>query len=363
MDETLKVTRAVDGKRPDIATIAKQVEKIHKVSAIKIGTEAFVSKHIPTGIFSLDLALLGGIEESKVSMFYGWESSGKSTVALRLAASAQRKYPDKNVVFIDIEGTLSKSWAVCHGVNLERLYVVQPDTGEMAVDICCSALTAPDVSLIILDSIAALTPVKEIESSAEDAMMGVQARLVGGLMRRVTQSLSAERKHDHYPALLLINQFRHKMVMMGDPRVLPGGHSLRFLVSSRVEFTNKEHIGRDLRDIETVTHNDHSFKITKNKAGVSIRTGEFQMVRDPLNPLGQGFIDEGKTIVSYARKFGLFGGGGAAWRFTDLPETKFGRLDEAVEYLYTNRDFMENLKMRMIGQQRKDCGLPPDDWY
>lgn len=351
-----------DKERSTLADVMGQVSEMHGANVMRQATTLPTFKHIPTGIFTLDMALFGGVPESLITMFYGWESSGKSTTAMRVVGSAQRKYPDKQAVFIDVEGTFSAAWATRHGVDVNRLIIVQPETGEQAVDIADAVLRANDTSIVVLDSLPALVPIKELSNSAEDATVALQARLIGTFIRKANQALLDERKHGHWPTLLLINQFRNKITMMGDPRSLPGGNALRFFTSVRVELTSKEHMGRDEHDVETVEHNEHGFKIGKNKLGNGIRTGEFQMIRNPSHTLGAGFIDDGKTVLTYAKKFGLFTGGGSSWRLTGIDQ-KFGRIQDAVDWLYRNPEEFERLKFQLITLQRQHAGLRTEGWY
>lgn len=351
-----------DKSRSSLREVIAQVEETHGANVMRQATNLPTHKHIPTGIFTLDMALFGGFPESLISMVYGWESSGKTTVAMRVAARAQRKYEDMQAVFIDAEGTFDNAWAQRHGVDLDRLVVVQPETGEQAVDIADAVLRATDTSILVLDSLPALVPIKELGNSAEDSTVALQARLIGTFIRKANQALLDERKRGHRPSLLLINQFRNRITMMGDPRSLPGGNALKFFTAVRVEVTNKEHLGRDAHDVETVEHNEHAFKIGKNKLGTGIRTGEFQMIRNPSHDLGAGFIDDGKTVLLYAKKFGVFTGGGSTWRIAGL-DRKFSRIQDAVDYLYANPEFFEDLKRSLISIQREHCGLRPNDWY
>lgn len=318
--------------------------------------------HLPTGIFTLDMALFGGVPETLISMFYGWESSGKSTTAMRVAGSAQRKYPDKQVVYLDVEGTFSNEWATKHGVDISRLFVVQPETGEQAVDLCYDVLRAKDTSLVVVDSLPALVSFSELGKSAEDVQVAGNARLVGRMLRLIVQAMTAQRRLGNTATVLLINQFRNRIVHMGDPRILPGGNALKFAVSVRVELTNKEHLGKDDSDVETVDFNEHGFKITKNKLGTGIRNGEFTMIRNPSHPRGSGFIDDGKTVLTYAKKFDLFTGGGASWRLEGV-DKKFGRIQDAVDWLYENPEEYTVLARRLISIQREHAGLRPDGWY
>jgi recombination protein RecA len=346
-----------------LSDVMQQVAKTHGANVMRRASTALtVIPHLSTGIFTLDMALFGGVPQSMITMPYGWESSGKTTVAMRVVAAAQRKYPDKTAVFIDVEGTFDRSWAQRHGIDIDRLIIVQPETGEQAVDISDAVIRAHDTSIVVMDSLPALVPIKELEKSAEDAIVALQARLVGTLVRKAKQALLDERKKGHTPTLLLINQWRSKITMMGDPRSLPGGNALKFFTDVRFEVMNKEHLGKDGFDIETVEHNEHSFKITKNKIGTGIRTGEFTMIRNPSNPLGPGFIDDGKTVLTYAKKLGVFSGGGSSWRI-DGVDTRFGKISEAVDWLYEHPTEFDALKRRLISIHRRNCGLQTEGWF
>jgi recombination protein RecA len=204
-------------------------------------------------------------------------------------------------------------------------------------------------------------PFKELEKSAEDATVALQARLIGLLVRKGTQALLDERKKGHLVTLLLINQWRNKIAMMGDPRSLPGGNALKFFTSLRFEVMNKEVLGVDARNTEVVDHNLHSFKITKNKIGNGIRSGEFTMIRNPDHPLEPGYIDEEETILAYARKFDIFTGGGSSWRLDEV-DLRFHKIQEAKNYLLEHPDFTETLRVRLICEQRAACGLQATGW-
>jgi len=345
-----------------LASVMQQVAKLHGPMVMRKASVALQTfRHIPTGVFTIDMALHGGVPMSLNSMIYGWESSGKTTIAMRTVARAQRMFPDKQVVYIDVEGTFDKGWAICHGVDIERLLLVQPETGEQAVDLCDAVLRAWDTSMVVLDSIPALIPMKELEKSAEDSIVALQARLTGTLVRKAGNALLDERKKGHYPVLLLVNQWRNKIAMMGDPRSLPGGNALKFFVSVRWEVMNKEEMGKDAHDVEVVDFNQHSFKVTKNKIGNGIRTGEFKLIRNPASPLGVGFIDEGKTVLTFAKKFNMFGGGGASWRIDGINEV-FRKMDDAIDWLYDHPVEYEDLKIRLITQQRTNSGLAAHGW-
>ncbi len=320
-------------------------------------------KHIPTGIFTLDMALFGGVPESLTTLIYGRESSGKSTLAIRCAAQAQRKYPAKTVVYIDIEGTYDPQWAAAHGVDNDALYLVQPENGEQALELANEVLRADNSSMIIVDSLAALIPFKETQKHMEDSLPGLQARLISEFCRKVQNAMLDERGRDHRPSLLLLNQWRMKIGGFNrDPRVLPGGQAQHYVASVKIEMLNREHMGRDSRDIETVDYNDHSFKIAKCKLGSGIRTGEFKMIRDASNSLGAGFIDDGRTVATWAKKMGVVTGGGNSW-YIDGLDQKFGNLQAIADYFYGDLGFYHEFQRRLITMQREACGLVPEDWY
>jgi recombination protein RecA len=312
-------------------------------------------------VFALDMAQFGGLPRSAISMFYGWEAGGKTTLGLRGIASAQRMFPDQRVAMIDAEGTYDPIWGASHGINNDNLLLVQPETGEQALDIANGLLRSADVSFVMVDSLPALVPAKEQEKSLEDDVVAMQARLIGRFIRVANAAILDERKRDHLPVLLLINQWRSKIAFMGDTRNLPGGNALKFFVFNRVEVLNKEVLGKDRYDVDTVLHNDHSFKVTKNKEGTGIRNGAFTMIRDPGNPLGAGFIDDAETVLAFAKKFGLYGGAGKHQRFSDIDQT-FGTMKEAEAYLYSDLDFYDALKTKLIGIQREHCGLGSEGW-
>lgn len=356
--------------KSELAAVMAQVQKVHGPMVMRKARDRARFIHLPTRVFTLDMALHGGVPQSLVSMPYGWESSGKTTLCMRIIASAQQKYPDEQAVLIDAEGTYDPMWGAVHGIDNDRLLLVQPQTGEQAVDIADAVLRARDTSIVVLDSIPALVPLKELEKSAEDDIVALQARLTGRFIRKANQALIDERKRDHFPCLLLVNQWRNKIQMMGDPRSLPGGNALKFFVSVRFEVFNKETMGKDSFDIETVDYNEHSFKITKNKVGNGIRNGEFKMIRNPAHELGPGFIDEAKEVMTFARKFGLLTGGGSAWYldgYMGLEDAskpmRFGKLQEVADCLYSDLEYFENLKRRMIAMQRVNCGLEGEGWY
>ena len=346
-DETLKAIRTRFGE-----------------NTIHTAREKNQPERISTGVFILDLALLGGIPHNRVTMIVGERHAGKSLLADKIIANAQAQYPDMKAVKIDVEGTHDTVWSSKLGVDPDRLYVFNPETGEAAVDAADAFVRTKEVSLIVIDSIAALTPMKEIDSSAEDAFMGLQARLVGSLVRKVTSGLIAERNRGHFVTVLLINQFRSKVgVVYGDPRSIPGGKALEFSTSVQLIIKNKEQMGKDEYDVETVAENEHAFEIKKNKMNTGPRTGEFRVRRVPDDSLGlkEGDVDDATTLLAYAKKFGAYTGGGSSWTldFWDEEHT-FRGMNDAALHLYQNRELYWKLRNFLISEQAKHLKMPDE---
>lgn len=319
-------------------------------------------RHVPTGVFVLDLATNGGIPVGLTSMFVGWESSGKTTLAQRVVAGFQQKFPDKTAFYLDIEGTYDPVWGEVHGIDNDKMALVQPESGEQAVDIAKTAMRAENTSIVVIDSLAMLTPFKDAEGSAEDQHPGIQARLIGRMVRDCGQAMLDERKRGHFPTFLLINQWRNKIgVFRGDPRVLPGGHALKFVPALTVETVSKVKLGRDEHELEVADVNEMAFRIKKSKLGNSIMSGEYLMTRNPAHKLGQGFIDDAATVVTYAKKFGLVTGGGASWKIAGCDE-KFGRLASITDHLYTDPELFAAIKRQIIIMHRESMGLALEGW-
>jgi recombination protein RecA len=315
-------------------------------------------RHIETGVFMLDFALLGGMAEGFATMLYGWESSGKTTTAMRVVGNALKKFPNKAAVWLDPETTFDPIWADVHGIDRSRLYYSQPDSGEHAVDIASAVLKNSDSVLLVLDSIPALVPQKEADNSAEDDTVAMRARLVAKFCAKVLSSWHVMRPQGFRVTVIMINQWRNKIVIKGDNRSLPGGNQPRFLCSTMIETKNLEVLEADDRGVETAVHSDMSFVVKKSKAGNSLRNGSYRLIRDPAHELGAGAIDEHLAVVSMAKKMGFYTGGGSSWKLATTGDHKFGNSERAREFLVANPDEMLRLKQFLIINQRKAMGLP-----
>lgn len=322
---------------------------------------------IPTNIFIIDFLTLGGIPVNRASMVVGERHAGKSLFAYKTVAGAQKKFPDQQAVYIDIEGTFDPVWAAKLGVDLDNLVLFQPETGESAVDVTDAFIGTREVSLVVMDSIAALVPMKEIDSSAEDALVGAQARLVGGMVRKATASMIRERKRDHNVSLLFVNQFRSKIggfAGFGEPRSIPGGKALEFATSLQLIMKNKENTGKDSLGNDTMVLNEHSFTITKNKLNGGGRTGEFRLLRQANESLGlsEGEVDDAGTMLAFAKKFGVFTGEGSKTKRLEFwgHDLEFRKLEDALIHLYANRDVYWDLRNFLIASQAQALNMPEE---
>jgi recombination protein RecA len=317
---------------PALKTAVAQIEKEFGEGAIMPlgGEHSGQIAGIPTGSLSLDMALGGqGIPSGRVIEIFGPESSGKTTLALHVVAQSQRR--GGIAAFIDAEHALDPSWCKKLGVELETLLVSQPSSGEEAMHIAEMLIKSNAVDVIVIDSVAALVPKKELEGEIGDTHVGLQARLMSQSLRKLTGVISKSKT-----SVIFINQIREKIgVMFGSPETTPGGRALKFYSSCRIDVRR---IGQ-LKEGEDVVGQRVRAKVVKNKVAPPFRIAEFDMMHS------NGISYEGDILdLAMAKK--LVTRTGAWFRYGDL-QLGQGR-EKARDYLKDNPKLTEELREKIL---------------
>ena len=326
----------------ELRNTVAQIEKEFGDGAIMpLGTKKAVSiDGISTGSLSLDLALGGfGLPRGRVIEVFGPESSGKTTLALHAVAQAQRK--GGIAAFVDAEHALDPSWAKKLGVELQTLLVSQPSSGEEAMHITEMLIKSNAVDIIVVDSVAALVPRKELEGEIGDSHVGLQARLMSQSLRKLTGVIAKSKS-----TVIFINQIREKIgVMFGSPETTPGGRALKFYSSCRIDVRR---IGQ-LKDGDTVVGQRVRTKVVKNKVAPPFRVAEFDMMHD------SGISYEGDVLdMALDRK--MIARSGAWFRYGETPLGQ-GR-EKARQFLVENPKVAEELKKKILATLSDADDLP-----
>ena len=315
-------------KRKALETCMAQIEKAYgKGSIMRLGENTgVVVEAIPTGSLSLDLALgIGGVPKGRIVEIYGPESSGKTTLALHIVAEAQKRGGE--VAFIDAEHALDPSYARALGVDIDSMLISQPDTGEQGLEICEALVRSGAIDVVVVDSVAALTPRAEIEGDMGDSHVGLRARLMSQALRTLAGSIAKTTC-----SVIFINQLREKVgVMYGNPEVTTGGRALKFYASVRI----------DVRKVETLkvgsemVGNHVKAKVVKNKVAPPFRTAEFDiMFGEGISKIGE-LIDIGIQLDLVQKSGSWFAMG----------ETRMGQgKDAAKQYLRDHPEVAEQLE-------------------
>ena len=313
------------------AAMSKIEKDFGKGSIMKLGDEKIENVDvIPTGSISLNAALgVGGYPKGRIIEIYGPESSGKTTLAIHAIAECQKA--GGIAAFIDAEHAFDRFYAAKLGVDIDNLLISQPDNGEQALEIADQLIRSSAIDIIVVDSVAALTPKKEIEGDMGDSAVGLQARLMSQALRKLTSTISKTNT-----TCIFINQLREKIgVMFGNPETTTGGNALKFYASVRIDIRKKE----TLKDGETPIGNLVKVKIVKNKVAPPFRRAEFEIT------FGEGISKVGE-IVDLGVEYDLIKKSGSWFSYGDL---KLGQGRDAVKALLKdNPELCEELEAKIM---------------
>lgn len=318
------------GKQKALSLAMDQITKqFGDGSIMKLGEAQKVDVEvIPAGALSLDLALGGGYPKGRIIEIYGPESSGKTTLTLHAIAEIQKQ--GGTAAFIDAEHALDPSYAKKLGVDTESLLVSQPDNGEQALEIAETLVRSNAVDLIVVDSVAALTPQAEIDGDMGDSHMGLQARLMSQALRKLTGIINKSKA-----TVIFINQIRMKIgVMFGNPETTTGGNALKFYASQRIDIRRISQI----KVGDDIVGNRTRVKVVKNKIAPPFRTAEFDIMYN------QGISKEG-DILDLAVQHGVVGKAGAFFKYHD--ETIGQGRDKAKAYLRENPEVLQEIDTKV----------------
>ena len=320
-----------DEKQKALEAALGQIEKQYgKGAVMKLGDTSHMQvETVPTGSLSLDIALgLGGVPKGRIIEIYGPESSGKTTVALHMVAEVQKRGGVAG--FIDAEHALDPAYAKNIGVDIDNLYISQPDCGEQALEITETMVRSGAVDIVIVDSVAALVPKQEIDGDMGDSHMGLQARLMSQALRKLTAVISKSNC-----IVIFINQLREKVgLMFGNPETTTGGRALKFYSSVRLDVRRVE----SLKQAGEVIGNHVRVKIVKNKVAPPFREAEFDFM------FGKGISKEG-DILDLAANSGIITKSGA-WYAYEGEKIGQGR-ENSKNYLRENPEFCDMIEAKV----------------
>ncbi|MFB2532312.1 recombinase RecA [Paracoccus sp. p4-l81] len=337
--------RNADRQKALDSALAQIERQFGKGSIMKLGADspAMEIEATSTGSLGLDIALgIGGLPKGRIVEIYGPESSGKTTLTLHVVAEEQKK--GGVCAFVDAEHALDPLYAKKLGVDLDELLISQPDTGEQALEIVDTLVRSGAVSLIVVDSVAALTPKAEIEGDMGDATVGAQARLMSQAMRKLTASIGRSNC-----MVIFINQIRMKIgVMFGNPETTSGGNALKFYASVRLDIRRTGSI----KDRDEVVGNTTRVKVVKNKVAPPFKQVEFDIM------YGEGISKVGE-LIDLGVKAGVVEKSGAWYSYGD-ERIGQGR-ENAKQYLRDNPAAATSIEDKIRASHGLDFGASPDD--
>jgi recombination protein RecA len=280
----------------DFATLAEQFKKDYGEKTVQMGGTVCEVSRIPTGIFPLDLATGGGVPRGRVTELFGPESSCKSNIALLLVAAEQALNPDKKNAWIDVEHSFDPVWAKRLGVDVDSLWVLNPDYSEHVVNMAEGLMSSPECGLVVLDSLAAMVTEAEGEGDAEKSNPGGSGMASKKLFNKIMLAQRRAEEHGLNPTFVFINQIRHKIgVLFGSPETQPGGFTPKHAASLRLRFYAKN-VKDDKVSTVIAPRKQITVQVVKHKVPIAATLCEFEMAVIPHEDLAVGQVDNWKTL-------------------------------------------------------------------
>lgn len=340
-----------------LAEITKEYGARALVPAAAIRSPA----RIPTGLFGLDARLGGGIPLGRVIELVGEFSAGKSSLALSIAAQAQRldrrtyaplgeDGQPMRAVWLDLAGTFDAGWAAALGVDVSTLYVAPATYLEQAYDMVMALIRTGEVDLLVIDDIASMAPSDETEDSMEKQHMGLAARGNNKGLRKITAEFNRlVQTHEHAPAVLMINQMREKLgVLFGNPETSPGGRGREFFASLRIKLW-PEALGKSIKDDDDeIVGRVSTYRIEKNKVNGTYGQGQFTIYLHDFGPFRRGMLDDSANLLESAVRFGLVEQKGAFYAFAG--EQRVQGKAKAVAFILEHPDVRQALLRGVMGR-------------
>ncbi len=353
----------------NLESVLREINKKYGAGTIRTANEFPVFTRISTGIFSLDAEMGGGIPKGRIVIFAGNESTGKTTVATKCIAQFQNTCRNclaeldvcicgdremHKAVFIDMEGAFDPNWFTTLGGNVEELLLLQPEFAEQAVDIVEALVRTGEVDIIVIDSIAMMSPSVEIEKSSEDLLVGTHARLMNRMMRSIQAGMnSLGMTNEKKPSVILINQIRSKVgVMYGDTTTYPGGLGQKFASSITAKFTARpsEYVyeeSNSKKKEEAPIGIQVRFKIEKNKTFLPLRSGMFTLYVSDSVHAPKGSINTEEQIADYGIRYGIIDKSGAWLTFNGA---QYQGKNSLVDAIIADKGLKDTLKKLIIAK-------------
>ena len=338
-----------------VGNFLKGIEKGKVDVHYQDGGQVQTVERIPTGYYGLDSGIGGGFPVGRMSLIYGEESSMKTTLCIKAMASAQRMYPDKKPVFIDVEGHFDWGWAQKMGLDIDKALLFQPNSAEQAIDLVCDVLLLEDVSVIVLDSLAALITTEELNKEAAENVMATNARAINRLYRKSSLHMGMARIAGQKPTLLFVNQIRYKMQAHGDPETMPGGPSLKFGSSLTLRLRGVNEIVKSVHPT-LPAYRRVFYRIKKNKVPITQGNGDFLSALRAIEEynLRPGQSYDWPPVLAQLKNLELLTAGEKkGWNLT-WPDTgeidHYAKQTDIKDKMFADSDFALRLKSLLIAE-------------